>query len=367
MGKIRFRIDEKALYYGIYNDYERGEVMTSSTPINQSKDKKKWHKDIIKFIESGLEEKGNIPERLLNQLTRKTTSQANTRINQLYVFNNILIDGQRLKTSYSFVLYVKEEIDASITRKDGTKGPNTHLGRLKLHNPSNIKYNLDGYNINNKEVLKSILVQNGGFAYIVRGFEVDSEKKTLNFITSLIGLNGVFLSNVFKKKKGVGKKLLLDEIALEAQDVAPDSTMLVKYGEENDNARETDFDSLRKIQIENVKLGEKYVYDHLLELIDEYASDVFHTSERYPTSPYDIEYTDDKGVKQYVEVKSTSGSREVFNMSSGEIKFMNQYSDRYVLLLVTGVKSSMPKVKVFRSKQIIGMRKEYPSTRFYVD
>lgn len=366
MGKIKFKIDEKALYYGIYNDYAIGEVMTSSTPINQSRDPNKWRKDIIKFMGCGLEE-SHIPEGLIRQLTRKTTSQAQTRINQLFVFRNITIDGKPLNTDYSFAIYVKEEIDPIIVRRDGTTGPNTHLGRLKLHNPSNIRYGTDGYNINNKQVLEAILNQNGGFAYIVRGFEVDTETKTLNFITSLIGLKGVFLSNVFKKKKGVGKKLLIDEINLEAQDISTDSVVLISSSSFNNQTSEVAFDQLRATQAENGKLGEQFIYDNLSNYIDGPIEDLYHTSKYFPTSPYDIEYIDKNGEKQYIEVKSTSGNKGVFNMSSGEIKFMNQYQDRYLLILVLNVRSTMPNVKKYIQSQILRMRKEQPTTRFYTN
>ena len=37
-GKVRFKIDEKSLFYGVYNDYNRGQTATVSTPLNQSKD-----------------------------------------------------------------------------------------------------------------------------------------------------------------------------------------------------------------------------------------------------------------------------------------------------------------------------------------
>ena len=58
-------------------------------------------------------------------------------------------------------------------------------------------------------------------------FLQDTEKKSINFLTSLIGLKGTFLSNVFKIQKGVGKKLLLDEINLEAQDISTDSLIVL--------------------------------------------------------------------------------------------------------------------------------------------
>lgn len=367
MAKIRCKIDEKALYFGIYNDYDAGEVMTSSTPVNQSTNPSKWHHDIINFCNCGLDENKPIPEGLLRQMIKKTTSKANTRINKWFVFDKIKFDGKDLDTEYSFILYLKEEIDEFITKRDGTIGRNTHLGRLKFHNPAKIRYNQDGYNIYNKGVLQAILEQNHGFAYVVRGFEVDTETKTLNIITSLIGLKGIFLSSVFKKKKGVGKKLLLDEINFEAQDIATDSVVLFSTNSFSGQSSETDFDALRKTQVENGKLGEKYVYDNISNFIHGVINDLYHTSKDFPTSPYDIEYTDDKGYKQYIEVKSTSGSRGVFNMSSGEIKFMKEYQDRYALLLVTEVRSSMPHVKVFNGQQISRLRKEYPSVRFYTN
>ena len=371
MSKIRFKIDEKSLYFGIYNNYEKGEVMTSSTPINQSKNENKWHKDIINFMNSGLDHDSEIPQGLLLQLTRKTTSQAKTRINHLFVFDKIAFNGKILRCDSEFAIYVKEEIDEIIKRRDGSLGPNTHLGRLKLHYPSKIKYDRDGFNINNKDVLNSILEQNGGFAYIVRGFEIDLQTRTLNFVISLIGLKGIFLSSVFKIAKGIGKKLLLDEINLEAQDLASDSMVIIATNSLNNESSERDFDTfrenLRKTQVENGNLGENYIFDHLAEFVDTEIFDPYHTSKHYPTSPYDIEYVDNMGVTHYIEVKSTSGSRGIFNMSSGEIKFMKEYKDSYMLLLVTNVRSQYPDVKKFNSSNILKLRKEYPTTRFYAN
>ena len=71
--KFRFKIDEKSLFYGLYNDYVRGQTATVSTPINQSKDPNKWHKDIMKLYGSGLESK-IIPQELIDKCLNKTTS-----------------------------------------------------------------------------------------------------------------------------------------------------------------------------------------------------------------------------------------------------------------------------------------------------
>lgn len=360
--KFRFKIDEKSLFYGLYNDYVRGQTATVSTPINQSKDPNKWHKDIMKLYDSGLESK-NIPQELVDKCLNKTTSQANSKLINFYEFNEIYFDGIKLECEVSFGIYIKEEIDQFIINKKGKKVQNTHLGRQKLHYPISLHYNSLGYNVDNTKVLNAILEQNGGFAFVVRGFECDTYNKSINFITSLIGLKGLLLSNVFKKQKGVGKKLLVDEIDLEAQDIIVDDCVLVA-SDYKGSSHNTNFDQINKSRVMNGKIGEQFVYEHILELINEYIKDVLHTSEEYPTSPYDIEYTEN-GVKKYIEVKSTSGTKEVFNMSSGEIKFMKKYKDNYTLILVTEVNSAFPKTKQFTCNQILSLRQEYPSIRFY--
>lgn len=362
MSVLKFKIDEKSLFYGLYNDYERGQTATVSTPINQSKNSEKWHKDIMALYSSGLAMK-KPPQELINKCLNKTTSQANSKIDYFFEFKTILMDGVPLKIDKSFGIYVKEEIDDIIKNKHGKMVKNTHLGRQKLHYPIGLRYKGQGIDVDNNAVLDAILTQNGGFAFVVRGFECDTEQGSLNFLTSLIGLKGTFLSNVFKIKKGVGKKLLIDEINLEAQDISSDSMVLISH-KNIAKFKNADFDELSKTKAENGKLGEEYAFKHIKEIINEYVTDVLHVSEVYPTSPYDIEYVEN-GIKKYLEVKATSGTKEIFNMSSGEIKFMTQYKENYTLVLITDVKSHFPKMKKYTYAQIMKMRKEYPSTRFY--
>ena len=111
-------------------------------------------------------------------------------------------------------------------------------------------------------------------------------------------------------------------------------------------------------------LKRQFVFEHILELINDYIKDIVHTSIEYPTSPYDIEYTEN-GVKKYIEVKSTSGTKEIFNMSSGEIKLIKRYKDNYILILVAEVTSAFPKAKQFTCDQVLSLKQEYPSIHFY--
>ena len=367
MSVLRFKIDEKSLFYGIYNDYERGQTATVATPLNQSNDKRKWHHDIMRLFEEDINCKA-IPERLTDACLKKNTSQANAAIDYFYEFKSILLDGVKVNTSSSFGMYVKRETDKVILRRDGTSGPNTHYGRLKLHYPITLKFKSDGFNIDNKAVLEAIIKANGGFAYVVRGFEVDTSKMSLNFLTAMVGIEGVHLSSVFRIKKGVGKKLMLREI----QRGQLDSTTLLNledgYLVEEGYTQvevETDFDALHKVQTKNGKKGEKYVLNNLESILGAKCFEVYHTSQEFPKSPYDIEYVDVDGVKQYIEVKSTSGSKKYFNMSRYEIDFMKKYENRYLLVLVSEVNNVMPTISKYRRNQILNMKKEYPTTRFF--
>ena len=352
---LKFKIDEKSLFFGVYNDYNRGQTATVSTPLNQSKDKKKWRLDILELREYDCRIE-NPPEMLVYQCQK--SSKSGNSIDDIFLFDNIFIDGLKLNTDKQFAMYIKRETDKIITRANGTKGENTHYGRMKLHYPISMRFKSDGYKIDNLGILNTILKQNGGFAFVVRGFEYNQKDKSLNFITSLIGPEGVPLSTVFKRAKGVGKKLMIDPNKI----VDNDYVVIVEQNPETKSNNIT-YELINKSRAENGKLGEEFIYQVLSKELEQ-QNELYHTSKDYPQSPYDMEYVVD-GKKYYVEVKSTSGTKKVFNMSSGEIKFMEKYKDRYILFMVTEVKEVFPKYYKYCYEDIMNMRKEYPTTRFY--
>ena len=353
--KLRFKIDEKSLFYGTYNDYNRGQTATVSTPLNQSKNQEKWRNDIFELKKYNCRIASPTDIMIYNC---QRSSHSGNNIDDIFVFKNLLLDGVKLNTDFQFIMYMKRETDEYITKLDGTKTKNTHLGRVKLHYPITYSYKSDGYNIDNNEVLAAIKKQNGGFAFVVRGFEYFEQEKTLNFITSLIGPEGIPLSTVFRRAKGVGKKLMINP------DKVVDADYVVVMEQTPDlNETNVSYEAINKSRAENGKLGEKFVYNLLLEKLST-ENELYHTSLDFPQSPYDIEYIED-GKKKYVEVKATSGIKSIFNMSSGELKFMEKYKDSYVLYMVTEVKESFPKYKVYTYDDIIKMKKEFPSVRFY--
>ena len=189
--------------------------------------------------------------------------------------------------------------------------------------------------------------QNGGYAFVVRGFEYYEDTKTLNFITFLIGPTGIPLSTVFRRQKGVGQKLMIDPNKV----VDNDYVVVVEQNPELAGATNVSHELINKSR------GEKFVYELLLEKLTD-DSELYHTSLDFPQSPYDMEYIE-SGEKKYIEVKSTSGNKPIFNMSSGELKFIEKYKDPYTLYMVT----DFPKYKQYTYYDITKI--EYPSVRFY--
>lgn len=354
--KIRFKIDEKSLYLGTYNDFNKGQTATVSTPLNQSKDEKKWRNDILELRNYNCNIK-NPPDMLINQCQK--SSHSGNSIDNVFVFTNLLVDGLKLNTKSHFAMYLKRETDEYINKLNGAKTINTHFGRIKLHYPITLKFKADGYNIDNQDVLKCIMNQNGGFAFVVRGFEYYQDTKTLNFITSLIGPNGIPLSTVFRRQKGVGKKLMIDPNKV----VDNDYIVIIEPNSDNQSAANVSYELINKARSENGRLGEEFIYELLKDKLSE-DNELYHTSLDYPQSPYDIEYVEN-GEKKYIEVKSTAGTKPIFNMSSGELKFMEKYKDSYKLYMVTEVKEKFPKYKEYTYYDIMKMKKEYPSVRFF--
>ncbi len=353
--KYSFIIDEKSLFRGVKNDYKKGQSPTVHTPLNQSKDKKKWHNDIYAFIEGcHSEDIENLPVLLKDKCTKKTTSNASTKIVGFYVFSKFSVDGVLFETDFDFAMYVKEETDISIVKRDGKKTVNSHLGRQKLHYPMSFIHVSDGYNINNAEVLDKILKVNGGFAYVVNGFDFDTETGVLNFKTTMIGLEGVLLSNVFIRKKGVGVKLLIDGDAIANLDiVAPRTSGLT---EEESNAFVRTLEKIEKSRRNNGLIGEKYVFDNIEKIFGWLPEEKRHVSKIYPQSPYDIECMVN-GETWYIEVKSTKDKKKYFYMSKGERQFMDKYDQHYCLVLVTNVTSSRKKTNKYQRKDILNPQK----------
>ena len=363
-----FTIDEKSLNRGTKNDFRKGQSATVHTPLNQSRDKKKWRNDIYKFLRSApSEDIQTLPELLIDRCLKKTTSDAETRLKSLHVFSKFSVDGVPFNSAASFAMYVKEEISETITKRDGTIGTNTHNGREKLHYPVSLFYKSDGYTIDNKSVLDEILHFNGGFAYVVNGFDYNNTTGMLNFRTTMIGPIGVPLSNIFKRQKGVGVKRITEGLfSITANIVNSEKEVLT---EEESNSFFATLEKVEESRRNNGRLGEEFVLKNFHSIIGcKNTVKPVHVSKDYPQSPYDIEYIIN-GVKRYIEVKSTSGDKKTFLMSKGERRFMDKYDGNYILVLVTNVRSEHCQSFKYRRKDIMNEKKvkqELQGVRFTI-
>lgn len=349
--RYSFIIDEKSLFRGVKNDHKKGQSATVHTPLNQSQDKNKWHNDIYDFI-NGCESEDKVdclPEFLKAKCLKKTTSKASTKVVHFYTFSKFSLDGASFDVDYSFAMYVKEETDTEIVKRDGKKTENTHLGRQTLHYPISFNYESIDYSINNEKILDTILKINGGFAYVVNGFDFDTNTQILNFRTTMIGPKGILLSTVFKRKKGVGVKLLVDRITLSGHDMDDFSRILTP------EEKSAFYNTLEKIEVSrrrNGMMGEEFVFNNISRFIGVEPDEKRHVSKVYPQSPYDIECKV-SGKTTYIEVKSTQENKKVFFMSKGERKFMDKYSEHYILVLVTNVDSDYKTANTYHRDDIL--------------
>ena len=349
---VKFKIDEKSLFYGCINDFEKGHTQSVHTPINQSRKKEKWRNDILKLIDTNAripDEK--VSERMIYECQKM--SKSSNIVQDVFIFSNIMVDGVKLDTEKQFMMYIKKETAESIKKQNGKIGINTHLGRLKLHYPVTLKYPFDGYNVDNKAILDSILTLNKNYAYLIRGFEYNTDTETLNIITSLIGPENALLSTIFRVAKGVGRKLRTD------------SSMITREGyvyktSNDDDIEEDKYSKRNATSRANGKKGEDFAFD----LLFANKKDAYHTSIYFPESPYDIEYIDENGKKIFVEVKSTQSDKINFRMSIYEYEFMNKYKEQYLLCMVLNVKDKFPKYKILRYEDIQKLNKEITGFKF---
>lgn len=354
--KYSFNIDEKSLYFGVKNDFKKGQTATVHTPLNQAKNEQDWKTSIYDFLKGYPSENvTTLSDDLKDKCLKKTTSKADSKIIYFFVFSKFTLDGIPFEVNSSFAMYVKEEISEDIIGRDGDVRENTHFGRQKLHYPTSLTYFSEGYNIENKKVLEKILEANGGFAYVVNGFDIDTESNILNFRTTMIGHRGVLLSNVFKRKKGVGLKLLVDGISLE-NSIAEVSHNSALTKEETNAFLET-LAKIQKSSRANGVLGEEFVFNNIKKILRlPQIDNLLHISKKYPQSPYDIEFYVN-GEKKYIEVKSTGKNKKTFIMSKGERLFMEKYDKNYYLILVTNVRSERKNYFIYNRNDIINESK----------
>ncbi len=350
MKELKFKISETSLRYGIYNNYKKGHTASVETELNQSRNPNKWRNDIFELRKMNCRCKNElIPEGLIEACLR--SKKNDTKVLDIFVFKNIMVNGEKIDIDVSFCMYIKEEISETARVINADTNTNTHLGRQMIHYPISFDYKKDGFNIDNKAILEKIMKMNGDYAFVVKGFIYYQEIETLNFLITLVGPSGILQTSVFKEGKGVGKKLKVTETLTFEDNVV---VTTCKYNKKTGTTN-IEYEQVNKVRSQNGLKGEEFIYAILEEKLLE-ENDLFHTSKTYKYSPYDMEYVED-GIKKYIEVKTTQSSDEIFNLSAAELKFMEEHKENYFLYMVTEINSAFPSYKIYNYNDIKRMKK----------
>lgn len=323
MHKILLPIDTKSLYYNILNDNLKGHTCTVATPIKQGKAVNTFLSEIYKIPKQVDFEKS---EKLIRELIKNSKSVV--KINNVFAFDKIKVNGHLLAVDANFCMFVKEEIDSS----------RVQFGRIKLHYPLTIKDN--DYCIDNRKVINAISDYLFGYAFLVESFEYNFDDDSLNFNVLLVGYSGIPYSKVFINNKGVGNKynqIIRNNIDLYDSEII---ALRQKYGP---NISTTNFNEyLNKGHMIAKDIARHY-------LVENNAKDIRDVSEDYPYSLYDFQYYIGEEIF-YSIVFSTFTRKKYFNLSGYQNHFINTF-ERSSIILVTDIDGEN-KINVIKREDI---------------
>lgn len=290
MHKILLPIDTKSLYLNILNDNQKGHTCTVATPIKQGNSLNVELNEIYKIpLQIDFQQYPDLIDSLLKN------SKSTNKINNVFVFKKIKLNGEIIETPSSYCMFVKEEIDPT----------KAQFGRIKLHYPNSLKY--DSLNINNKAVVASISEHLFDFAFIVDAFEFDFDDESLNFIVTIVGYKDIPYSKVFINTKGTGDKYTK---AFKRTEDCYDSEIVILKKQYDDEINPDNFQKyMDKANARAIEVVES-------NLISKGAEDIVCLCDIYPYSIFDLKYRLN-GITKYAIVK-TSYTKSIYFDLSGE-------------------------------------------------
>ena len=318
MHKILLPIDTKSLYYNVLNDNTKGHTCTVATPIKQGKSINPLLKEVYRIPEQVDFEKH---DSLIKELTKNSKSVV--KINNVFVFEKLKVNGQDLIVDANYCIYTKEEIDKS----------RAQFGRIKLHYPLSIKYEV--LNIDNRKVINAISDFLHGYAFIVESFEYDFDDRSLNFNILLAGYSNIPYSKIFINNKGVGSKY--NKIVKNHFDMY-DAEIISLRKKYTDQVSTENF-------IEYIESGFSISKNIIKEHLENTgATKVRDVSVEYPYSLFDFQFYINNTI-HYAIVFSTYTKSKYFNLSSWQNQFINTF-DNVVIYLVTDVGEENNVIKI---------------------
>lgn len=306
MHKIFLPIDTKSLYLNIFNDNPKGHTCTVATPIKQGHSLNEELNQVFKIPQQVDYQK--YPD--LIDLLRKN-SKSIIRINNVFVFNKIKLNGKPIKPDGSFCIFVKEEIDPS----------KAQYGRIKLHYPMGLKY--DALGIDNKKVMQTISDKLNNYAFLVNGFEYDFEEDSLDFVVTIVGYKNIPYSKVFRNTKGTGEKYT--KAFRKTEDCYDFEIVALKkrYGDEVNPENFQEFMDRARAQalavVEN-------------KLMRDGAENIVTLCEQYPYSLFDIQYKINNEI-HYAIVKATYTNAIYADLSDEESRALALFPNAHLMLI----------------------------------
>ncbi len=329
---IRLPIDLKSLYFNIKNDNESGHTATVATPLKQYGG---VNEELIKILDIPENISRSSKEGLVGQLLAK--SRAEAKIKNVFVFDNIAVNGMSLENVPQFCIYIREE----------TAQNYVHCGRQKVHYPTSLRYSDNEIEINNKVVMQAISSKLNDYAFIVEAFEYDTITKVLNFDAIIVGYNQIPYSKVFINRRGVGDKfasVFSDEVEMYDSEII---ALREKMGYQNVGP-----ENFSEVMNNNKSVANKLAKKHLEEVG---ATNIRELISEYPYALYDYEFKLN-GRKYYYIVRFTSTHLVNFNLSGNKIQFCNAFSDVVRICFISDI-NGIPKIQIYTIDAINDMKK----------
>lgn len=339
MNKIILPIDTKSLYLNILNDNLSGHTATVATPLKQGNS---YNKELgrlleIKEKEIYFQDKPDLIREMLKN------SKSKIAIKNVYVFDKISVNGIVINTNKQYCMFIKEEIDPD----------KAQFGRLKVHYPTNFKYEDVDFSINNKEVMGDISKTLRDYAFIVKNFEYDCVSQILNFNVLIVGENKVPYSKVFINEKGVGNKfnLIFNELT---EDYDMEIISLRQHYGEVVNTNNF-YEYVLNNKINAIEIVSKYLKDNK-------AKNIENIGLLYPYSLFDIKYELD-GITRYSIVTSTTTKVKYFNLSIKRNIFCHEFDEYSEIFLVNNILDK-PTITKYSVKELDHLNKSINSIKF---
>lgn len=306
MSKIRFSIDIKSLYCNIFNDNDKGHTCTVATPIKQGNSINPDLADIYKIPQ---QIDFQVHPDFISKLIKNSKSKV--KINNVFVFDKIMVNNVLVKCDCNYCMFVKEEVDPL----------KAQFGRIKLHYPFSLKD--EDLSIDNKKVFNTISEMLHNYAFIINSFDYDFESKYINFNAQIVGYNNIPYSKVFINNKGTGNKF--STIFNHYSDCYDYEIVYLKkkYGDEvNPNTFNGYMEKCFDVAFDQV---ESY-------LECKGCQDIVNIRNLYPYSLFDIQYVQNNELR-YGILKGSLGKKIYVELSSERVRFFNLFNNSRIFVV----------------------------------